>query len=89
MNDIVEMHAIVHGKVQGVGFRMTTYDFALGIGIKGIVRNLPDGSVEIKAQGSQGDLDLLLQKLQQTFKITSMKVAFSEKSSDFKAFIIS
>ena len=42
---------IVSGRVQGVGFRAYVQDIALGMNINGWVRNLPDGSVEIEAEG--------------------------------------
>lgn len=60
---VVEMHAIVHGEVQGVFFRATTRDFAERMGITGTVRNVPDGTVEIFAQGTRADLARLLEKL--------------------------
>jgi acylphosphatase len=63
-SDKSEMHAIIKGRVQGVGFRATTRYYALELGLTGTVRNLTDGSVEIYAQGSKQDLESLLQKLQ-------------------------
>jgi acylphosphatase len=43
---------VVHGSVQGVGFRFAACDAASECSVTGWVRNLPDGSVEIVAQGS-------------------------------------
>jgi acylphosphatase len=63
--DIYEMHAIIKGKVQGVGFRAMTRYHAHGLGLRGTVRNLPDGSVEIYAQGSKQHLEQLIQRLKQ------------------------
>ena len=63
--DLYEMHAIVKGNVQGVGFRATTRDHAMMLGIKGVVRNLGDGSVEIYAQGSKQHLEELIKKLKE------------------------
>jgi len=40
---------IIKGRVQGVGFRYFTYNKALLYGIKGYVKNLTDGSVEVLA----------------------------------------
>lgn len=40
------------GRVQGVGFRMTALGVARGLGLTGWVRNEPDGSVRMEAQGS-------------------------------------
>ncbi len=46
-----EIHAEISGLVQGVGFRSLVSRYALEHNIKGFVRNLPDGRVEICAQG--------------------------------------
>ena len=45
------IHALVLGKVQGVGFRDFTQSAALALGIRGWVRNLPTGEVELEAEG--------------------------------------
>lgn len=42
----------IHGRVQGVGFRWWTRRTAGQLGIAGSVRNLPDGTVEVRAAGS-------------------------------------
>ena len=49
--DAVQM--IAQGRVQGVGFRFFVRDLAKSIGVKGWVRNLPDGNVEIHAEGEK------------------------------------
>jgi len=42
---------VVAGRVQGVGFRAFAHDHALHEGLGGYIRNLPDGRVEILAEG--------------------------------------
>jgi acylphosphatase len=60
---IHEMHAVVSGKVQGVGFRTQTCQYARLLGLVGTVRNLENGNVEILAQGPKKDLETLMQRL--------------------------
>jgi acylphosphatase len=47
---------LVSGIVQGVGFRFFTARAARGLGIRGFVRNLPDGRVEVVAAGTRDAL---------------------------------
>ncbi|ADY53800.1 acylphosphatase [Pseudopedobacter saltans DSM 12145] len=51
------VQVIVSGKVQGVSFRASTKVVADQMGIKGIVRNLPDGTVFIEAEGDDFTMD--------------------------------
>jgi acylphosphatase len=57
---VPRLHAIVRGRVQGVGFRATTEREARQLGLSGWVRNLGDGSVEVEAQGDQATLEQFL-----------------------------
>lgn len=52
MSEIVSFHAVVRGQVQGVGFRYFARQRAEVHGVAGFVRNLPDGSVEVHAEGA-------------------------------------
>lgn len=47
------LHAIVHGRVQGVGYRVFARESALRHGINGWVRNLNTGHVEVYAEGDE------------------------------------
>ena len=51
---------IVTGKVQGVFYRQSTKEKALELGLTGLVKNQPDGSVFIQATGSPGQLNQLI-----------------------------
>jgi acylphosphatase len=51
---------VVTGRVQGVGFRQSCLREARYLGISGYVKNLPDGSVYIEAEGTPGTVSLLV-----------------------------
>jgi len=53
-------HAVVTGRVQGVGFRYSAVRRARELGLSGTVSNRSDGSVEVDAEGGLQDLELLL-----------------------------
>ncbi len=50
------LHLIVRGRVQGVFFRTSAQDRAEQLGLVGWVRNCPDGSVELVAEGTVREL---------------------------------
>ncbi len=50
------LSAVIRGRVQGVGFRYWVLQQAREQGLKGWVRNAPDGSVEVEAEGSEDQL---------------------------------
>lgn len=52
--------------MQGVGFRWWTRSRALELGLAGSARNLPDGRVEVVAQGSGEALDLLVALIEES-----------------------
>jgi acylphosphatase len=57
------LHAIVHGRVQGVGYRATTMDEARRLQLAGWVRNRIDGTVEVLVEGPPAKLALFLSYL--------------------------
>ncbi len=57
MEDIQRLHAIVEGRVQGVGFRAFTEEHARNKELRGWVRNRPDGTVEVEAEGPKPVLE--------------------------------
>jgi acylphosphatase len=58
------LYARVYGIVQGVGFRYSTIMQARRYKLAGYARNMPDGTVEVIAEGPKTDLDHLLSWLQ-------------------------
>jgi acylphosphatase len=56
----VRIHIVVTGRVQGVGFRHFTATRARALGLTGTARNLPDGHVEITAEGDRATLETLI-----------------------------
>jgi acylphosphatase len=59
------LHAVVHGDVQGVGFRYFVQRRAHQLGLQGWVRNNDDGTVELVAEGGRDQLEQLKRALQE------------------------
>ncbi|MGH7771885.1 MAG: acylphosphatase [Candidatus Binatia bacterium] len=55
--DKVRVHLWIEGMVQGVFFRASTQEKATRLGLKGWVKNCPDGSVEVVAEGEKEKID--------------------------------
>lgn len=78
------------GRVQGVGFRFTAQRIACRYGIKGYVRNLPDGSVEMFAQSTGENIAETLKDISETFKanLRDTKIVNVTANSKYKEFCI-
>ncbi|RMF71243.1 MAG: acylphosphatase [Planctomycetota bacterium] len=59
---------VFHGRVQGVFFRATSAELARGRAVTGFVRNLPDGTVELEAQGAASEIDALVSDIQRRYE---------------------
>ncbi|WP_409293794.1 acylphosphatase [Peribacillus sp. SCS-26] len=75
-----QLHLIVKGRVQGVGFRYFTQMEAMEHGIKGWVKNNDDGSVEIMAQGKQEDLSAFLSRIEKGSPFSKVDSVISEET---------
>ncbi len=53
----VSRQVLYSGRVQGVGFRYSVKQLATGFEVTGWVRNLPDGTVEMQANGEPAEID--------------------------------
>lgn len=80
---------IYHGRVQGVGFRYTAATIARQHPVTGYVKNLPDGTVEVVADGSPETVHEFLSDIEEAFRgnITdadSQELQPDEEFSDFR-----
>lgn len=85
---LLEMHALISGRVQGVGFRATVRALARGLGVTGSAENLSDGTVEIYAQGTQEQLKQFFFLIKTRFAIQSIDQNYVTISSIKSAFEI-
>ena len=78
------------GHVQGVGFRYTVADLAKNFDLRGYVRNLPDGRVELVAEGDEAEIARLLQRIGEKMEgfIKTRTDADSPANGEFKDFSI-
>ena len=84
-------HALFSGHVQGVGFRYTAEGLARPLGLRGWVKNLADGRVELLAQGDRGAVERFLAALDSRLgrNIVEREEQWTEGHSDPGAFHIS
>ncbi len=75
-DDAREARVVVSGIVQGVFFRSSTRDAAVRAGVRGFVRNLPDGRVEAVLQGEREAVEKVI-----AFMRTGPPGAFVEEAS--------
>jgi len=81
---MVARHVVFIGRVQGVGFRFTAHRMAQRHQLTGFVRNLPDGSVEMLAQGSAHDIDNCIRDIKDYFGDYLRKAEIQEVPPDPK-----
>jgi len=71
------------GRVQGVGFRATCRWLAGGFDIVGYVRNLPDGRVELLAQGEAAEIDRYLGAISDELGGFIREIVSEQEPSDY------
>lgn len=83
------LSATVTGRVQGVGFRYFVTQHARRLGLTGRVRNEPDGSVTLEAEGDRDDLrqlETLLHQGPPSARVERVEAAWAEATGAYDAF---
>ncbi|MBN1564826.1 MAG: acylphosphatase [Anaerolineae bacterium] len=89
--EIVRLHAVVYGVVQGVGFRANTQRAASQAGITGWVRNQWDGTVEVVAEGPRVILERFEQFLHQgprAAHVERVELSYEAATGEFSRFSV-
>ena len=83
-------HIFYSGQVQGIGFRYTVHRLATSLNLKGWVRNLADGRVEIMVDGPKADIEQLCQSILDQFQgyIRDKVIDFPDVQTPFVNFEI-
>ena len=85
------MRVLYAGQVQGVGFRYSVKSVASGFEVIGTVRNLPDGRVELFAEGASQELEAFRQAIRESgldHFIQKEDVSWDEAKNEFRGFEI-
>ena len=85
------MQILYSGKVQGVGFRYTAKTVSTGFEVAGTVRNLPDGQVELIAEGTREELQAFSQAIRESglgHFIQKEALTWAEAQNHFRGFEI-
>ena len=85
------MQVFYSGQVQGVGFRYTVKSVASGFDVTGMVRNLPDGAVELVAEGAKDELEAFRQAIRESGMdhfIRKEDIVWAEAKNEFRGFEI-
>lgn len=88
-NTTERLHAIVEGRVQGVGFRYFVRENAAALDLSGWVRNRWDDTVELTAEGGRDQLERLLSFIHRGPRaafVTQVKTDWQPASGEFKDF---
>ena len=82
-------HLIFHGLVQGVFFRSNIIREASNLGLKGYARNMPDGTVEVVAEGLKNKIKELIEfckKGPESAEVSKVDIKFMEPKNEFRSF---
>jgi len=78
------------GRVQGVGFRYTVQNLALQYNVRGYVRNMADGRVELVMEGPESEMSGLVNDINQKMNgyIKNVKTDTSPATGEFRQFSV-
>ena len=88
---LVRVHVHYSGRVQGVGVRYTVRSLVPGYDVLGTIRNLPDGRVELVAEGERAELEEFLQAVRDSGlrrNIQDGDIVWEEAQDKFRGFEI-
>lgn len=91
MKEIVRAHLYVSGIVQGVFFRANTHDVARFLDLTGYVKNLPDGRVDVVAEGPKDKVEQLINwcyKGPPGASVNNVEIYWESATGEFKNFAI-
>jgi len=88
-SDLVRVRVFASGRVQGVAYRFFAEKSARALGITGWIRNLPDGRVEVLAEGRGEDIERFLDRLREgprLARVDSLDVRREASTGEFHDF---
>lgn len=89
MTDLASLQVTVYGRVQGVFFRDFVTRWAMELRLTGYVRNLPDGAVEVRAEGETQQLEKLVDYLKvgpPAARVNKVVTSWSEYTGNYSGF---
>jgi len=87
--DLVRVRVFIGGRVQGVAYRFFAEKYAARLDITGWVRNLPDGRVEVLAEGTNAHIEAFLTRLRDgpgLARIDTFEVLREPATGEFRDF---
>jgi len=91
MDNPAAVHAIVHGRVQGVYFRAFAARRATKLGLTGYAQNLAGGTVEVRAEGEREQLKILIGYLESgppAARVERVVTEWLEYTGEYKGFSV-
>ena len=91
MAELASINATIQGRVQGVGFRYFTSRYAKTLSLAGYVQNLPNGDVEVEAEGEREELKKLAEYLEtgtSGARVDRIDITWSDYTGNYSGFSI-